>query len=334
VRYVLAGSLRRAGNAVRVNVQLIDAANGGEVWADRLEGDWTRSMALQDEITARLARTLDLEMTAAEGRRALSERPGNPDAIDLAMRAWSVLNRPLAREQLAEALELFEQAQGLDPELPEARVGLARTLAMRVNSRWSTDPAAELARGEAAVAPVLAAFPNHAMAHFAKGEILRASKRFEAAIAEYEAAIAGNRNLAPAYAAIGNAKIRAGRAEEAFAPLETAVRLSPRDPLLSLWYFQICHAHTHLAQDADAIDWCKRSIAVFPYWIAYVDLASAYAWTGRDAEARAAVADLRRLMPGYTVDRWRHEGWSDNPVFLEQYQRIIAGLQKAGLPER
>jgi adenylate cyclase len=73
---------------------------------------------------------------------------------------------------------------------------------------------------------------------------------------------------------------------------------------------------------------------VHPYWIAYVDLASAYAWTGQDAEARTAVAEIRKLMPNYTVTKWAKEGWSDNPVFLAQYQRIIEGLRKAGLPEK
>ncbi|MEK0083129.1 adenylate/guanylate cyclase domain-containing protein [Benzoatithermus flavus] len=330
VRYVLTGSLRRAGSQVRVNVQLIDAATGGEVWADRIEGDWTRSMELQDAITGRLARTLDLELTDAESRRVAAERPNDPDAVDLAMRAWSVLNQPLSAEQLQRAQDLFEAALRIDPGLSQALVGLARTLSTRVNSRWSPTPKEDLDRAEALVAQVLARAPNHAMAHYVRGDILMARKDFDPAIAEYQAAIASNRDLAPAYGNIGRALVRAGRAEEAFAPLETALRLSPRDPLLSLWYFGICHAHTHLAQDEAAIAWCSRS----NYWVAYVDLASAYAWTGRMDEARAAVAELRRVMPGYTVERWQHEGWSDNPVFLAQYQRIVEGLRKAGLPER
>jgi tetratricopeptide (TPR) repeat protein len=290
-------------------------------------------MQLQDDITSRLARTLDLELTAAESRRAETERPNNPDAVDLTMRAWSVLNRPLSREQLTEALDLFERALRLDPQLPEALVGLSRTLVTAVIYRWSTAPAEQLARADEAVTRVLSATPNHAMAHFVKGEILRGQKAFEPAIVEYEVAISINPSLAPAYQALGNAKIRAGRSEEAFVPLETAIRLSPRDPLLNLWYFNVCHAHTHLAQDDAAIEWCRRSVAAGPFWLAYVDLASAYAWTGQDAEARAAVAELRKLMPNYTVDRWRHEGFSDNPIFLRQYERIAEGLRKAGLPE-
>ena len=335
VRYILEGSLRRTENQVRINAQLIDTETEAAIWSDRFDGDWTRSMQLQDEITGRLTRRLDLELTNAESRRAQSERPNDPDAVDLTMRAWSVLNQPYSREQLVQSRALFEQALRIEPELPKALVGLAQTLAIEVNYRWNADPTEALAQADAAVTRVLKVFPNDAMAHFVKGEILRGGgKNFESAIGEYQAAISIDPSLAPAYASLGNAKIRAGRAEEAFVPLETAIRLSPRDPMLNIWYFNICHAYTHLARDDETIEWCRRSVEVSPFWIAYVDLASAYAWTGRNAEAREAVADLRKLMPNYTVDRWAHAGFSDNPVFLGQYQRIIEGLRKAGLPEK
>ena len=335
VRYILDGSLRRTENQVRINAQLTDTETGAAVWSDRFDGDWTKSMQLEDEITGRLARRLDLELTNEESRRAQSERPNDPDAVDLAMRAWSVLNQPYSRERLEQSRSLFEQALHIDPGLSTALVGLSRTLATEVNYRWSAAPAEALARADDLVSRVLSASPNNAMAHFVKGEILRAGgKDFEFAIGEYEAAIAINPSLAPAYAQLGHAKIRAGRAEEAFVPLQTAIHLSPRDPLLNIWYFIICHANTHLGRDDAAIEWCRRSVATGPFWISYVDLASAYAWTGRKDEAQAAVAELLKLMPNYTVDRWAHEGWSSNPVFLAQYQRIIEGLRKAGLPEK
>jgi TolB-like protein/tetratricopeptide (TPR) repeat protein len=335
VRYILDGSLRRTGNQIRVNAQLIDTQTEAAIWSDRFDGDWTMSMQLQDDITGRLARRLDLEITNEESRRAQSERPNNPNAVDLTMRAWSVLNQPYSPEQLARSRDLFEQALRIEPELPKALVGVSLTLAIEVNYRWSPTPAEQLARADDAVSRVLSRFPSDAMAHFVKGEILRAGgKDFAAAIGEFEAAILINPSLAPAYASLGNAKIRAGKAEDAFAPLQTAVRLSPRDPLLSNWYFNICHAYSHLAQDDAAIEWCRRSVALSPFWISYVDLASAYAWTGRNAEAQAAVIELRKLMPNYTVDRWVHAGFSNNPVFLSQYQRIIDGLRKAGLPEK
>jgi TolB-like protein/class 3 adenylate cyclase len=334
VRYILEGSLRRVGSRVRINAQLIDASTGGVAWADRIEGDWANFVELQDQITGQLARTLDLELIAAESRRVQSERPHKPDAVDLAMRGWSILNQPLARKNVSDAQQLFEQALRLDPDLPRALVGLARTLTAAVNARWSTTPGDDLARADDAVTRVLLANANDAMAHYVKGEVFRGRKDFEAAIAEYKVAISINRNLAPAYATLGNTNIRAGRTHEAFEPLATAIRLSPRDPLLNIWYYWTCHAYIHLAQNELAIEWCRRSVGLNPYWAAYIDLAAAYGWTGQKSEAKAALAELDKLMPNYTVDRWRNEGWSDNPVFLAEYQHIIEGLQKAGMREK
>jgi len=169
-----------------------------------------------------------------------------------------------------------------------------------------------------------------------KGDIQRAKGRnVEIAVNAYEAAIALNPSLAPAYGALGGAKIRVGRSAEAFAPLQMAINLSPRDPLLNTFYFYICHAHSHLGQYELAIEWCRKSIATKPFWIAYADLAASYAWTGQQNEAQAAVAELRRMRPNYTVAGWLADGngWSDNTVFLTEFQRIAEGLRKAGLPE-
>jgi len=336
VRYILDGSLRRTESMVRINARLIDARTGAEIWSERVDGDWAKSMQLQDIITGRLARRLDLELTNQESRDAEVTRPNNPNAVDLTMRGWAVLNQPYSREQLAQSSALFERALQIDPGFPKALVGLADTLAVEVNYRWTDAPADQLRRAENAVDQVLSQFPSDAMAHFVKGEIQRAKGRnLDAAVGEYVAAIAINPSLAPAHGALGATKIRVGRSAEAFAPLQMAIQLSPRDPLLNTWYFYVCHAHTHLGQYDEAIDWCSRSIAVKPFWIAYADLAAANALTAHEREAHAAVAELRRLRPNYTVALWLQDGsgWSDNVVFLAEFQRIAEGLRKAGLPE-
>ena len=336
VRYILDGSLRRTESMVRINARLIDARTGAEIWSERVDGDWAKSMQLQDIITGRLARRLDLELTNQESRDAEVTRPNNPNAVDLTMRGWAVLNQPYSREQLAQSSALFERALQIDPGFPKALVGLADTLAVEVNYRWTDAPADQLRRAENAVDQVLSQFPSDAMAHFVKGEIQRAKGRnLDAAVGEYVAAIAINPSLAPAHGALGATKIRLGRSAEAFAPLQMAIQLSPRDPLLNTWYFYVGHAHTHLGQYDEAIDWCSRSIAVKPFWIAYADLAAANALTGHEREAHAAVAELRRLRPNYTVALWLQDGsgWSDNVVFLAEFQRIAEGLRKAGLPE-
>jgi adenylate cyclase len=337
VRYVLDGSVRRTETMVRINAHLTDAQTAAEIWSERFDGEWTRSMHLQDIITGRLARRLDLELTNEESRRAEIDRPNSPDAVDLAMRGWAVLNQPYSREQLAQSRALFEHALQIEPGLPKALIGLADALATEVNYRWSDAPADQLRRAEDTIGRVLSVSPSDAMAHFVKGEIQRAKGRnIEIAVGEYEAAIALNPSLAQAYGALGGAKIRVGRSAEAFEPLEKAIQLSPRDPLLNTWYFYICHAHTHLAQFEATIDWCLRSIAVKPFWIAYADLAASYAWIGRVSEAQGAVAELRKMKSNYTVTQWLDDGngWSDNAIFLAEFRRIAEGLRKAGLPEK
>jgi TolB-like protein/Tfp pilus assembly protein PilF len=334
VRYVLDGSLRRTESRVRVSVLLIDARTGAQIWSERFDSDWSKSMQLQDLITGQLARRLDLELINQESRDAEFARPNNPSAVDLAMRGWAVLNQPYSHEQLAQARTFFERALQIDPALPKALIGLADTLAMDVNFRWSDAPADHLRRADDAIGRALSVVPNNAMAHFVKGEIQRARGRNLEAVGEYEAATSINSSFAPAYGGFGSVQIRLGRSTEAFAPLQMAIRLSPRDPLLNTWYFYICHAHTHLGQYDAAIDWCRRSVAVQPFWIAFVDLAAANALLGRESQAQEAVSELRKLRPDYTVARWMQDGkgWSDNPVFLAEFQRIADGLRKAGLP--
>jgi TolB-like protein len=334
VRYVLEGSVQRTGDQVRVNAQLIDAESGAHLWADRFEGDRSRLGQMQDDVTARLARALDVRLIEAESLRAERERPKNPDAVDLAMRGWAALNHGRSRENYIEARAIFERALSIDPKLQRALDGLAYTLGLLVLTRWSTKPDQDMAHAGEVVAIALNARPDDPIARMAKGYILFVQKRFEDSVTELETAIADDRNLAEAYGMIGASKTLLGRADEAFAPVETAMRLSPRDPLLNIWLFYRCHAHTHLGQDDQAIEWCRKSVAARPYWIAYIDLASAYAWRGQKEQAQDAVRELLKLMPGYTVKKWAAAGWSNNPLFLKQYARIVEGLRRAGLPEQ
>jgi hypothetical protein len=104
-----------------------------------------------------------------------------------------------------------------------------------------------------------------------------------------------------------------------------------------VWYFVLCHANTHLARDAAAIEWCHRSIATGKiYYFAYVDLASAYAWRGQTADAAAAVAELLKVRPGLTLQKLAEESTigSSHPAFRREFQRILEGARRAGLPER
>ena len=334
VRYALEGSIRRTGERVALNAQLISTETGTHLWADRFEGERSRLGEVQAEFVARLAQSLNVQLTQAESLRSIRERPDNPTAADLAMRGWAALNRPPSPPHIKEAIGLFERALQLDPHLNSALIGKSRSLSYLVWLRWSASPAEDLAAASAAIAPVISDAPENALAHFVKGEILKAQKKHELAVPEFETAIVNDRNLAVAYEELGHTKILLGRSSEALPLIEKAIRLSPHDPALNFWLFHMCHAFTHLGRDLEAISWCRKSAAVGPLWLAYIDLAAAYAWTGQADEARDAVAELLKLMPGYTVRKWATAGFSDNPKFLVEYERIVEGLRKAGLTEQ
>jgi adenylate cyclase len=333
VRYVLEGSVRRSDNDIVLNAQLISTETGAHVWADRFQGERSRLGKLQTEFVAHLARSLDVQLTEAESLRSLRERRANPDAADLALRGWAILNRPRSLANNSEAADLFKAALALDPGNPRALIGLARTYIIRLGMSWSTDKAQDIREADTLVTRYQAAYPDDALGFVTKGDVQRASRQFEAALSMYEAAIAKDRNYAMAYALRGHISTLTGHAPAAIDSELEAIRLSPKDPLLNVWYYFVCHAYTHQRRWEEAIPWCKKSVAMAPYWLSYIDLAAGYAWLGKSSEAAAAVAEILKLMPGYTVQRWANEGWSDNPTFLEEYQFIVQGLRKAGLPE-
>ena len=335
VRYVLEGSVRRMGGTVRVNAQLIDAGTGAHLWVDQMDVDQHSLATHQDNfgIANRLARMLSVELVNVEGRRAPR---ADPDALDLTMRGWSVLHGGPNRDDARRSVALFEDALRIDPENSQARVGLAQALTLIYRNRWDPEPAKVLARADEAASRAIATAPNYAHAHYVKAEVLGLSTRFDAALATYDRAIALDRNHAAAYVGRARNLNVIGRSAEALAPVERAIRLSPRDPDLYVWYFVLCHANTHLARDAQAIEWCLKSLATGKtYYFAYVDLASAYAWRGQNAEAAAAVAELLKLRPGFTVQTMVQEGagTSEHPAFRKEFQRIVEGARKAGLPE-
>jgi adenylate cyclase len=336
VRYVLEGSVRRTGRTVRVNAQLIDAGSGAHLWAEQMDVDQGTLTTPQDNfgIASRLARTLSVELINVEGRRAPR---ANPDAVDLTMRGWSILNAAPQRDDATRSVTVFEDALRIDPDNSQARAGLAHALTLIHRNRWDPERALILARADAAVTRAIALSPNYAHAHYVKAEVLALSGRFDAALATYDRAIALDPNHAAAYVARGRSLIAIGRAAETVAPVEKAIRLSPRDPDLFIWYYVLCHAHTHLARDAQAIEWCLKSTATGKsFWGAWTDLASAYAWRGQKTEAAAAVTELLKVRPGFTLEQLAQDGseYSDNPTFRKEFERIVEGARKAGLPER
>ena len=204
VRYVLEGSVQRSGNQVRVNAQLIDAETDAHLWAERFDRDIGDLFALQNEITGRIAVALNLELIGAEAGRPTE----HPDALDYIFRGRAALAKPQSRDNYAEAISLYERALALDPGSVEAQSLLASALAGRVLEGMTNSRAADIERAEGLVEQALAASPRSPLAHYARGQVLRAQGRYEEAIPEYETAIASNRNWVAAISALGRMQVR------------------------------------------------------------------------------------------------------------------------------
>ena len=336
VRYLLEGSVRRLGEKIEVNAQLISTESGAHVWADRFDGERSKLGELQVDIVARLARMLGIELAKAEALRSMRERPNNPDAVDLAMRSRArYYDNSFGDKSInSEVIDLGQRALALDPQNEPAMDDLAMALNDRVTMQWGVDRAGDLARADQLADSALALQPDDARAHMAKAEIFQNKHQWRAAISQAEATIADDPNYANAYAERSFWNVYLGHAEDGFAGVETALRLSPRDPAVFIWQLYMCRLHSHLAQWDQAIEWCGKSVAAAPgFWYPLVDLAAANAWLGRDKEAKEAAAQLQKVYPGFTVQTVAGMHWSDDPTFNAQFQRMVEGLRKAGVPE-
>jgi TolB-like protein/class 3 adenylate cyclase len=339
VRYVLEGSVQRSGNRVRVNAQLIDAETDAHLWAERFAGDTSDLFALQDEVTSRIAISLNLELLVAETVRPIQ----NPDALDLVLRGRAVGLKPASCDTDAERIDLFERALTLDPQSVEAKSLLASVLASRLMNFGLSAYENDLKCAEELTGEALAAAPRDPRAHFAKGQVLRVQGRLEEAISEYETVLASNPNWVEALAAIGRCKIFIGPIDEAIPVQERAIRLSPRDPVIGLWYFRIGQAHLLQSRIEEAILWLEKARGAnpeIPFVRAY--LASAYALHGEAEKAAAQLAEAQRLdgLGNFStiVRERRRQSLTQNRGARPEIRALFettyfAGLRKAGMLE-
>jgi TolB-like protein/Tfp pilus assembly protein PilF len=338
VRYVLEGSVRRSGNQVRVSAQLIDAATDAHLWAERFDSDTGDLFALQNEITSRLANALGVELIAAEAARPTE----HPDALDYILRGRAVLLKPRTPDTYCDAINLFERALALDPQSVEAQSRLAQSLENRMSNGMTDSAAADIARAEALIDQVFARSPGYALAHFVKGHLLRAQKRWEEAIPEYEAALALDRNMAGALTNLGQCKLYAGAIEEVIPLVEQAIRLSPRDPGICHCYYWIGTVHLLQSHIDEAIVWLEKARSAVPAHPFYRSrVAAAYALKGETERAAAELSEARRLGGGdlfSSIARLKAfpgaGAWLGAPEIRALYEATyFAGLRKAGMPE-
>jgi TolB-like protein/class 3 adenylate cyclase/Flp pilus assembly protein TadD len=333
VRYVLEGSVRRSGNQVRVNAQLIDAESDAHLWAERFDRDLGDLFALQNDITRRIAMALSSELVVAEAARPAE----HPDAVDYILRGRAISHKGVTPENFAQTVDLFEQALALEPQSVEAMTLLASTLAGRVLAGMTNSRAADIARAKGLVEQALATSPRSTFAHFAKGQLLRTEGRFEEAIPEFEAVITANRNAASAFFALGVCKMQTGAMGETIALEEQAIRLSPRDPDIFNRYLVIGQVHLLGSRIEEATLWLEKARSAnsaSPYPHAW--LASAYALKGDLERARAELIEARRLLGGDAYSSIAAMRARDRAVPAIRELReatFFVGLRKAGVPD-
>jgi adenylate cyclase len=336
VRYVLEGSVQRFGDQVRVNAQLIDAETDTHLWAERFDRSIGDLLTLQNEITGRIAIALNLKLIASEAARP-NERP---DALDHIFRGRAEIYRPASRRNFAKAIAEFEQALALDPHSIEARGRLAIALASRVLDKMSDTPAADLERTRGLVEQTLATAPNSPLAHFAKGQLLRAQHRCDMAIPEYETVLAENRNAVAAIGNIGRCEIYLGLIDNGVGLEEQAVRISPHDPFLAIWHFRIGQARLLQSRVGDALEWLSKAHnenSAYPFVAVW--LASAYGLKGDLSSAAAELTEAHRLsgdgspasIAAARTESARDFSAAATRALLET--TYLTGLRRAGLPE-
>jgi adenylate cyclase len=334
VRYVLEGSVRRSGDLVRVNAQLVDAETGAHLWADRFDRVRADLIEMQNEITAGIASTLRVKLIDIESRRGQRERPGNPDATDLAMRGWALIYASQTQGNNAAARHLFEEALTVDPQAASALTGLGFTHLRDVLNRWTDAYGDHLQRADELVERAIALVPDNAQAYQYKALLRRAQRRSEEAIAAAERAVSLNRNLAGAYTEIGWNHALLGQPERTEPYVQQGIRLSPRDPFLVYWWLYIGVAQLHQGQDGAAVATFRRAIDADPgFPSSYGWLAAAYVFTGREAEAQEPMNVWLRAVPWMTLTRYKALEQSDHPAYLAQRPRIYAAWRKLGMPE-
>jgi TolB-like protein/class 3 adenylate cyclase/Flp pilus assembly protein TadD len=341
VRYVLEGSVQRSGNRVRVNAQLINAETDAHLWAERLDGDTSDLFTLQNEITSRIAIAIGVELTGAEAARPTE----HPDALDYLLRGRAAASKGLTRGNRAEAIGMYERALALDPQYAAAQSSLASTLTGRAMDGMAESPAADIARAEGLANQALAAAPSSAGAHYAKGQVLRAQTqvlgmegRCQEAIAEYETAISLDRNLVFPMTALGWCKLLTGSMEEVIPRIEQAIRLSPRDAALCVWYQWIGMVHLLQSQIDEAILWLEKARSSNPAHPGIrSNLASAYALKGDTERAAVELAEARRLTSDdrySSIARLKAVGYFGVPKVRALFETTyLAGLRLAGMPE-
>jgi TolB-like protein/Flp pilus assembly protein TadD len=331
VRYVLEGSVRKAGNRVRITAQLIDATSGHHVWAERYDRALEDIFAVQDEITRSIIGAIAPGIVAAEIQRTRGKDAAQLGQWERVMRAhWHVWR--FTREDCREAFHLIDEILRRDPNNALALADLSFNWHFGGVFGWTTEPIAQAMEkhGDAARRAV-AADDRDATAQAALAVYELFSNRHDEAIKRLMRAIELDPNSSLARGQLGVALSFGGESDRSIAALEDAKRLSPRDYLMVVWHTVDAWSHLHAERFAEAFACAKQAIEFNPSFPdSHGIIAAAAAHLGQTAEAQAELAAFVGLLPGLTLSDPRLIRPFRRPTDRE---RFLAGLRKAGLEE-
>jgi adenylate cyclase len=329
VHYVLEGSVRKAGDKVRITAQLIDAKTNHHLWAKRYDRDLKDVFAVQDEITKKVVTALQVKLTEGEQARVYSRGTNNLEAYLKLLKGREQLNR-YNKEGNALARQTIEQTIDLDPQFPVAHLLLAITHLRDVMLKSTNTPKKSIAKSLELTKKAIALDNSLPQAHGFLGFLWGVIKKHDQALAQAERAVTLNPNSAEALFYLAMAlNYSAGKHEEAIAVFKKAKRLNPVPPLSQLMFLAI--ACRDAGRYEEAIPICRKILRQEPdYLFAHTCLASCYALMGREDEARIESAEVLRVDPKFSVSYIAKQAMYKYDV---DRKRLRDSLLKAGLPE-
>jgi adenylate cyclase len=325
VQFVVEGSVRKAGDKVRITAQLIDALSGHHLWAERYDRDLNDIFALQDEITMKVITALQVELTTGEMAGRIAKGTRNLDAFIKYMVAFELFNR-LTKEGNAQARKILEEAIALDPEYSRLYMGLAVTHIYDVWFGMTESPEQSLARAFELAQKAISLDDSNAAAYSVLGQVYAMKRQYDKAIAECERAVFLDPNSAENLMRLGTVLNYAGRAGEAIPYLQNAIRLNPLPT--ANYFVQLAFAYRDSGQYEKAIEAAKKALQREPNTQSpYIHMTISYIRLGREEDARASAAEILRINPRFSLERYAKILPFSQPVA----DRVVEDLRKAGL---
>ena len=330
VRYILEGSVRRAGNRVRVTAQLIDGTLGTHVWAEKYDGELKDIFDLQDQITQQVVAALLTQIQTYVGEN--TKRLEHPDAVtwDLLARGWKFYYE-LTKDSLAAAEKIFRRAVVSAPTSCDANYLLAGVLIHQVLMGYTSESAMVISEALDLAKRAIVLEDRNEYAHWTLAVIENIRGENDLAIAETKRAIELNPNCSVAYGLLGNVLSQSGNPDESIKNSEIAIRTNPRDPSIFFRYYGIAMAHFAAGRYSEASQWARKSIHRKPSWrLGHALLASSLAQLNQLEEANEAVDNYLEILPNETISELRKTNLLRSPDDAHLFEE---GLRKAGLPE-